>query len=179
MTARDMGSDLVLVSGNWLLRLPGQRFRLAVLRHLMRVDIDRSSSVERGVRLLTRGGVSIGRRCNVNRGVVLDGRGGLEIGCLVNISPEALLLTAEHVVESPDFEGRFAKTVIGDRCWVATRAILLPGSTLGDGVVVGAGSVVSGNIDPWTVVAGSPARPVRRRSADAQQDLMQYRRWMQ
>jgi len=174
----DLRGDVVLVLGNWLLRWPGHSFRLRVLRDLMRVDVDASCSVERGVRLLCRRGVRIGSGSNVNRGVVLDGRGGLSIGRRVNISPEAVLLTAEHEIDSPTFDGRLAPVTVGDRCWIATRAVILPGSDLGDGSVIGAGTVIRGVVEPQSVVVGTPARTIRLRAADAQSILPTYRRWL-
>jgi maltose O-acetyltransferase len=175
----DLRFDIGMTTANWLLRRPGHRLRLAVMRSLLLMDVGTSCSVERGVRATTRGGVTIGPGCNINREVLLDGRGGLTIGAGVNVSPEACLLTAGHDVDSATFAGQVKPTVIGDRCWVATRAIVLPGTVLGEGVVVAAGSVVHGDVPPWTVVAGAPARPVRTRSPDAQRELPAYRRWFQ
>ncbi|MDQ6910197.1 MAG: acyltransferase [Actinomycetota bacterium] len=175
---RGVRGDLVLVFANWLLRWPGHRFRLLVLRSLMGVEVGESTSVERGVRLLTRGGVAIGANTNINRDVVLDGRGGLRIGAGVNLSPEVLLLTAEHDVTSPEFEGVAAPVVVGDRCWIATRAIVLPGTTVGTGAVVGAGTVVRGVVTADTVVVSAPARQVHIRPGEAQTTLAAYRRWL-
>lgn len=175
----DLWLDLGLTTSNWLLRRPGHRLRLAVMRSLLLMDVGDRCAVERGVRVTTRGGVTIGAGCNINQGVLLDGRGGLTIGARVNISPEVCLLTAGHDVDSPTFAGRVQPTVVGDRCWVATRAIVLPGTVLGEGAVVAAGAVVRGDVPPWTVVAGAPAQPVGARSPDAQRELPAYRRWFQ
>jgi acetyltransferase-like isoleucine patch superfamily enzyme len=54
------------------------------------------------------------------------------------------------------------KTSIGDKSWIGYSAILLPGITIGEGAVVGAGSVVTRDVEPWTVVAGNPAKVVRK-----------------
>ena len=51
--------------------------------------------------------------------------------------------------------------VIGDNVWIGNRAIILPGVTIGDGAVVGAGSVVTRDVPDRTGVAGNPARVVR------------------
>jgi acetyltransferase-like isoleucine patch superfamily enzyme len=175
--ARDVGYHLLLRVCNALLRLPGHALRGAVMRHLARCTIGAATAVERGVMLSGKGGVHIGAGCNVNRGVLLDGRGGLRIGDRVNISPEVLLLTAEHDIRSATFEGREAEVVIGSRVWIATRAIVLPGTTIGPGAVIGAGAVVRGEVPAWTVWVGNPARQVATRPDDAQESLVSYRRW--
>ena len=54
------------------------------------------------------------------------------MGSLVNISPEVLLLSAGHDVHAPDFEGRPARTMIADRAWIASRAIVRPGAEIGE-----------------------------------------------
>jgi acetyltransferase-like isoleucine patch superfamily enzyme len=57
----------------------------------------------------------------------------------------------------------YAPITIGCDAWVASRAIVLPGVSIGDGVVVAAGSVVTKNIEAWTVVGGNPARLIKKR----------------
>ena len=52
---------------------------------------------------------------------------------------------------------------IGDHVWIGTGAIILPGVNLGEGCVVGAGSVVTRSVDPYVIVAGNPARMIKRR----------------
>jgi len=51
---------------------------------------------------------------------------------------------------------------IGDKAWIGLRVIILKGVTIGEGAVVGAGSVVTRDVPAWTVVAGNPARPIKR-----------------
>ena len=58
-------------------------------------------------------------------------------------------------------------TVIGPDVWIGTEARLMPGVTIGAGAIVAAGSVVTGDVRPYAVVAGNPAREVRRRFEDA------------
>ena len=59
-----------------------------------------------------------------------------------------------------------APVQIGDKAWVGFGCIVLPGVTIGEGAVVGAGSVVTRDVAPWTVVAGNPARPIREIGPD-------------
>ena len=53
------------------------------------------------------------------------------------------------------------RIVIGDNVWVGFDAVIFPGVTIGEGAVVGAKSVVTSDVPPYTVVAGNPARSVR------------------
>ena len=175
--ARDAVMDLFLVVVNALLRLPGHTFRIWVLRRLCLWSVGPGTVVERGTRVTDRGGVTIGERCIVNRDTTLDGRGGLAMGDLVNVSPEAMILTAEHDVDSPSFQWRAGPVLVGSRSWIATRALVLPGSVVGEGAVVCAGAVVVGEVPAFTVVAGVPARPLRDRPRHAQGSLPAYRRW--
>jgi acetyltransferase-like isoleucine patch superfamily enzyme len=55
----------------------------------------------------------------------------------------------------------YAPITIGHRAFIGAHAVLMPGVTIGDGAVVGVGSVVTRDVPPGTVVAGVPARPVR------------------
>ncbi len=99
------------------------------------------------------------------------------VGDLLNISPHAMVLTGDHDVRSPSFQWRPRPVVIGSRSWIATRAMVLPGSTVGEGAVVAAGAVVAGAVPAFTVVAGLPARPLYDRPPEAQSSLPAYRRW--
>jgi acetyltransferase-like isoleucine patch superfamily enzyme len=170
--------DLFLVASNVALSLPGHRFRVWWLRVVVRAQVGERVAVQRGVRIMARGGLTIEGDTNVNRGVLLDGGGGLYIGSFVNISPEVLLLTTEHDPHSPNFEGRARAVHIGDRAWLASRSIVLPGANIGEGAVVGAGAVVRGVVDPWSIVAGNPARIVGRRHEGAQASLDPYKRFL-
>jgi acetyltransferase-like isoleucine patch superfamily enzyme len=171
--------DVFLAGANFLLSLPGHRFRLRVLKHWVRFDIGADVAVERGVRVEGRGGVTIGDRCQINREVLLDGRGGLTIGSDVNISPEVLVLSGDHDPNSPTFVSRPRPVVISDRVWLATRALVLPGTHVGEGAVVAAGAVVHGVVPAWTIVGGNPAKVIGHRSPDAQATVgLPYRRFL-
>jgi len=61
---------------------------------------------------------------------------------------------------------RMHKVTIGHDIWIGHKAIILPGVRIGNGAVVAAGAVVSSDVSPYTVVAGIPARPIRKRFAD-------------
>lgn len=76
------------------------------------------------------------------------------------------------------FASRRSRPVeVGHDVWVGYGAIILPGVRIGTGAVVGAGSVVTKNIEPYTIVAGVPAKPIRKRFSDIIQDALLRIRW--
>ncbi len=63
-------------------------------------------------------------------------------------------------------EGR-GDTVVGADVWIGNGAVIMPGVTIGAGAIIAARSVVSRDVPPFTIVAGNPAREIRRRFSDA------------
>ncbi|WP_282397560.1 acyltransferase [Pseudomonas sp. PS01298] len=88
----------------------------------------------------------------------------VRIGAHVAINEGVRILTGTHAIDDPAWRLKVAAVVIGDYAWIATGAMILPGVTIGEGAVVGAGSVVNRDVEPFTVVAGNPARVVRQRA---------------
>jgi maltose O-acetyltransferase len=77
-------------------------------------------------------------------------------------------LTLSHDYNVPGFSDLDAGPVtIEDHVWIGSRAMILPGVTVGRGAVVAAGSVVTKDVAPMTVVAGVPAKPVAERDPGA------------
>ena len=68
-------------------------------------------------------------------------------------------------------------TVIGNDIWIGQNAVILPGVHIGDGAIIGADSVVGSNVNPYTIMAGNPARELRKRFDDELIDLMLKFRW--
>ncbi|MBR5112077.1 MAG: CatB-related O-acetyltransferase [Clostridia bacterium] len=68
-------------------------------------------------------------------------------------------------------------TVIGNDVWIGQNAVILPGVHIGDGAIIGASSVVGSNVEPYTIAAGNPAKPIRRRFDDEMIDLLLKFRW--
>jgi acetyltransferase-like isoleucine patch superfamily enzyme len=59
-------------------------------------------------------------------------------------------------------ESETRPVTVGDAVWIGFESVVLPGVSIGEGVVVGARSVVAGDCEPWTVMAGNPARVIRK-----------------
>lgn len=131
------------------------------------------TSVQMDVRFLNGRKVFLGENNVINFGCLLDGRHyAIRTGNNVSIGPEATLLTLGHDPHAEDFTtGVGGEIVIGDHVWIAYGAIILPGVTIGDGAVVAAGAVVSRDVEPYTIVAGSPAKVVKKRNITASYTL--------
>lgn len=85
------------------------------------------------------------------------------IGAQTTISQGVKLCTAGHDTSSRIMELTYAPIHIGANAWVAAWSTILPGVTIGEGAVVAAGAVVSKDVEPWTVVAGNPAKFIKKR----------------
>ena len=68
-------------------------------------------------------------------------------------------------------------TVIGNDVWIGQNAVILPGVSIGDGAIIGASSVVGSDVAPYTIVAGNPAKALRKRFDDELIDLLLRFRW--
>jgi maltose O-acetyltransferase len=105
----------------------------------------------------------IGSATYINARCFFDGFAPIHIGnnCLVGM--EVLFLTSHHTLEGVGSYGppQGREIVIGDGCWIGARAMILPGVTICDGVVIGAGAVVTKSISRPGLYAGVPARLIR------------------
>ena len=68
-------------------------------------------------------------------------------------------------------------TVIGNDVWIGQNAVILPGVHIGDGAIVGANSVVGSDVEPYTVVVGNPAEPIRYRFDEELTSLLLKFKW--
>ena len=92
----------------------------------------------------------------------------IAIGEKTCIGDGVKVLTGTHAVTDPTFALVTAPVTIGDDCWIATSATLLPGVNVGDGAVVGACAVVTRDVEPWSIAAGNPAKFLKKRELKAQ-----------
>lgn len=147
--------------------LLGATLRWAYCR-LVFARLDGFCFIRPGARISYSYGIAAGRNLHVNGGVSIDARGGLTLGDNVLIGPNAVLLTSRHHWSDPSqpivVQGHeLAPTTIGDDVWIGANAVVLPGVTIASGTVVGAGAVVTQDTDPYSIVAGVPARAVGSR----------------
>lgn len=87
----------------------------------------------------------------------------IKIGNQTVVSQGAKLCTASHDIGSRIMELTTKPIVVGNNAWIAAWTIVLSGVTIGEGAVVGAGAVVTKDVEPWMVVGGNPAKFLKRR----------------
>ncbi|EGJ30486.1 MULTISPECIES: DapH/DapD/GlmU-related protein [Moorena] len=171
------GSILNYHYNHWLSNCPSRKIRIAYLKAYL-ARLGKETSVQMGCRFLNGRKVYLGDRNVINFGCLLDGRHyHIHIGNDVSIGPEATILTLGHDPQSPSFGDRGGDVIIGDRVWIAYRAIILPSVKIGEGAVIGAGSVVTKDVEPYTIVAGNPARLIRKRNPELDYHLY-YQPWL-
>ena len=157
---------------NLLLNL--RRITLGLMRRLRTIyysstlqTMGRNCQICRGVLITDPQHTKLGERVIVNDGVIIQSCDGAEItiGNNVTLSYGVRIITGGLVLsESGAIQHlHTAKPItIMDNVWVGVNAIILPGVSIGEGSVIGAGSVVSKDINSYTVVAGVPAKQIRQ-----------------
>ena len=68
-------------------------------------------------------------------------------------------------------------TIVGNDVWIGQNVTILPGVHIGDGAIIGANSVVGKDVEPYTIVVGNPAKPIRKRFNDELIDTLEKLKW--
>nr|WP_224746266.1 acyltransferase [Mucilaginibacter glaciei] len=121
---------------------------------------------------------SIGNNSVVNTKCRLDNKSSITIGNNVSISQEVMILSADHDPDSATFTSRNLPVVIEDYVFIGSRAIIMPGVTIGYGAVIAAGALVKENVEAYAIVGGVPAKFIRKRNTELSYQLS-YRRLFQ
>jgi acetyltransferase-like isoleucine patch superfamily enzyme len=114
------------------------------------------------------GYLKIGRNVGINHHTELDYSGGITIDDEVWISQYVVIETHKHVVRShvnkKDQPTEINSLTIGRDAWIGAFSVILPGvRRIGEGAIIGAGSVVSRDVGDWEIVGGVPARTIGQR----------------
>lgn len=165
----------------WSLPIRWRRYRdRRWRRHLQRtgVDVDVDAFVARGV--LVPAGCSIGRGSALHRGVVLRGTAPISVGNFCALAEGTQVISSNHEINRPNLNVKWQRKLAGGRnlrqdkgpmrighaVWIGANALVLPGVDVGNGAVVAAGAVVTKDVAPFAVVAGNPARELRKRFSE-------------
>lgn len=135
--------------------------------------------------------IFIGEGTGLNSPFTVRGCGALMIGKYAAIGKEVLVVTSNHLTNFPNMQVTLQNNLglasvhglpetvgIGNATWVGDRVTFLPGSSIGDGCIVGAGSIVTKQFPAFQVLAGNPARIIRPRfSENIIEQLLDIRWW--
>lgn len=143
-------------------KIPSHTLRVNWLR-LGGARIGKGSSIWRNTEVIGVESLTIGDDTCIGWHCQIDARSGLTIGNHVTIASHVLIVAGGHDLEAPEFWSVSAPVRIDDWAWVTSRAIVLPGSHIGEGAVISANTTVSKKVEPYTIVAGFSAKPVGQR----------------
>jgi len=99
----------------------------------------------------------------IGPGAEIYNKAKVTLGGGVVVSQDAYLCTASHDVNSPAMTLVTKPIIVEDNAWIASKAVILPGVTIGKAAVVGCAAVVTRDVAPWSVVAGNPAKFIKKR----------------
>lgn len=164
-----------------LLRLFAVGVTTAKYRYIKRC-VGKGTAVEPGTKMINSANVHIGKNCLLKEGIYLRaghegqivihdraalnafcrifGHGSVEIGADTQLGPGTLITTTDHNYQG-QLEVNYKPIKIGDRVWIGANVTILPGVTIGDRAVIGAGAVVNKDIPSYTIAVGVPARVIK------------------
>ena len=119
----------------------------------------------------------IGRFCQIAAGVEFMMNDANHQMSAVSTFPFYTLEGWEAEAPAPDDMPYKGDTVIGNDVWIGQNAVILPGVHIGNGAIIGASSVVGSDVASYTIVAGNPARPIRKRFDDELIVLLEKFKW--
>jgi acetyltransferase-like isoleucine patch superfamily enzyme len=120
--------------------------------------------VASGVIILKPSRLDIGDDVYIAHNAWINAAGGMQIGTKSVIGPMCVLVTSRHVFEGGEAtnKGAYRPVALGRGTWLASHVVVTDGVTIGNGALVGAGSVVTKDVPDGAFVGGVPAKPIRR-----------------
>lgn len=150
--------------------IPSHHLRDFIYRYILGIQLSEKAIIYFGAEIRGAQFLSIGRGTIIGDKSVLDARrGGIKIGNNVQFGSFVKLWTGSHDHDDPYFRSRPSKRgpiTIGDRVWIGPSSTILHSVNIGEGAVVAAGSVVTKDVEPYTIVGGIPAKKIGERSHD-------------
>lgn len=145
----------------------GLAMRYALLKTLAK-SVGENVSIQPGVFLLSPQELTVGSNVSIHPMCYLECCGGVTIESNVSIAHAVSVISFSHSFEDTDVPIKYQPLIaqpihIADNVWIGARATILGGVSIGSGAVVGAGAVVKWNVEEKTIVAGVPAREIKRR----------------
>lgn len=129
--------------------------------------IGKKTRIRKGFRTTKLGKITIGKNCFINRNNFFDNNNLITIGDNCSIGFDNKFLTVNHIEKGKEREDNqgtvYSKPIkVGNNVWITTNCIILPGTEIGDNAIIGAGSVVNGNLESNWIYGGNPAKKIRK-----------------
>lgn len=144
--------------------------------------------IARGSKIFCPVRLDVGTR--INGAIIIKGYGSATIGKYCAIGDGVRIITTNHHTSYPAVQYKIQKELfgycytaksknvtIGNDVWIGDAAILLPGIKIGNGAIIGAGSIVTRSIDPYSIVAGVPAEIIKKRFTKDIIQLLEEIKW--
>ena len=147
---------------------PSHHIRNLIYQKICAMNIAPKAIIYYGAEIREPYNISIGTGSIIGDKAILDGRNKIIIGENVNLSSNVQIWTEQHDHRDPEFRCSPNKqpVIIKDRVWIGPNSIILHSVTIGEGAVIAAGSIVTKNVEPYTIVAGIPAKKINNRNTD-------------
>jgi len=131
--------------------------------------------------LCSTGYVKVGKRTHIAPFCVILGQAGVEIGNFVGITPGVKIISSSDwpgdgkricgpMVPRSQRKLKEGKVTIKNEAYIGSNSIIMPGVTIGEGAVIGANTIISNDVDPWTIVIGIPPRVIGKRDPITEPD---------
>ncbi|MGN8035980.1 acyltransferase [Chitinophaga sp. 22321] len=155
---------------NKIANVVANSFHKAGIKRLKFRQLGTGVSIGRPFHCSGEGNISIGEYVYIGPGAKLYGVGGIHIGKGTIIGPDVTIYSANHVFREANYipydqRVEVKPVTISENVWIGGNVIIVPGTNIGEGCIVGAGSVVTGSIAPFSIVAGNPAKVIGSRDA--------------
>ncbi|HET6389273.1 WcaF family extracellular polysaccharide biosynthesis acetyltransferase [Hyphomicrobium sp.] len=142
--------------------IPGSGHRRVILR-LFGARIGTGVTIKPGLRVKFPWRLTVGDYCWLGEDLWIDNLADVAIGSHCCLSQDVYLCTGNHDWSAPGFDLRVAPITVCDHVWIAARAVVAPGVTVSEGSILALGSIATKTTSPWTIYAGNPAQPVKKR----------------
>jgi acetyltransferase-like isoleucine patch superfamily enzyme len=133
---------------------------------------------------------TIGKGARINGKICIKGKGVCTIGNYVAFGDGIKIITSNHNIDSVILQYKLAKAIgltpktdtkincsIGHNVWIGDNVIVLPGVTIGNSAIIGAGSVVTKDVLPYSIVGGSPAKLIKMRFSKEKIEELEALNW--
>lgn len=154
--------------------IPSHHIRNFIYRHLYLINLASDATIYYGAEIRAGINLQIGEGSIIGDKAILDARNGIIIGRNVNFSSGVHIWTEQHDHSDPDFlclSDSSYRVDIADRAWIGPGVTILHSVSIGEGAVVAAGSVVTKDVEPFSIVAGIPAKKIGQRNKDLRYSL--------